>query len=519
MLNYVEFFDKGVALCPDRTFLVDGDVRMTFAETARLTHRIAAGLLAAGVGPDDPVATMAPNTAAGYTCQWGIIRSGAPWLPVNVRNGIEENLEVLQRMRARFLFFDSSLTDEACRILAEVPTLRAAVCIDAAAAGCPALESWLPPDDGSTGTYHERGPRDVVSIPTTSGTSGRVKGVQLSNASFAAGIANYLALMPYDVAPVTLAVAPLTHGAGYFAGTTIPLGGAIVMHRDTDPGSVLAAIGEHRITTLFVPPTLLYGMLAHPRVREHDYSSLRYVISGAAPLSETRLREAIEVFGPVFCQNYSQTEAPVTVAFMTPRQHVEALADPASEGRLRSVGTEAPFARFAIMDDDGALLGPGERGEIVVRGELVMNGYFEDPEQTAAVSAHGWHHTGDVGVVDDDGYLYVVDRKKDMIISGGFNVYPGEVEQVIWSHPGVLDCAVVGAPDEKWGERVVAVVEAEEGVEIDAAALRRSLRERLGGVKAPKEVLLWERLPRSGNGKVLKREIRRRFWQGLDRSI
>lgn len=519
MLRYIEYFDKGVKAFPDRLMVIDGDVQFTFREMGQLTHRIADGLISEGIGKDEPVATIAPNSALGYACQWGIIRAGMPWLPVNIRNGVDENIAALNKLRAKLLLFDSSMEGEVRRMLAEVPTLKTAVCIDTAIAGFQNLTDWMPAYGELNVTYHETNLDDVVSIPMTSGTSGKPKGVMLTNASFSNGVANFHSLMHYDSPPVTLAVAPLTHGAGYFAGTLIPQGGTIVMQRDANVEKILTAISKYKVTTLFLPPTLLYNMLAHPRVREYDYSSIRYIIMGAAPLSEAKLREAIEVFGHVFCNNYSQTEAPVTVAYLLPEQIREALKNPETEKRLHSVGTEAPFSKFAIMDDDGNLLGPNEPGEIVVRSQAVMKGYFEDPEQTAATFAYGWHHTGDIGQVDEDGYLYLVDRKKDMIITGGFNVYPGEVEQAIWQYPGVLDCAVVGAPDDKWGERVVAIVQAKEGEQVDPDALQKHLREKLGGVKAPKDIFVWDQLPRSANGKVLKREIRNTFWAGQARRI
>ncbi len=519
MLNYIEYLDKGVRLFRERTFVIDGDIRLSFGAAEELTHRIATGLLREGLAKDDAVATIAPNSALGYVCQWGIIRAGTPWLPVNIRNGIDEIVAGLNKVRARFLFLDSSFADHLPILISEVPTLRNAVCLDRPLDGVVELSKWMPGAADIVGTYHATGPNDIVSIPMTSGTSGRPKGVMLSNASFSNGVANFQALMHYDAPPVTLAVAPLTHGAGYFAATLIPQGGTIVMMRDANVENILAAIGAHHVTTLFLPPTLLYNMLAHPKVRQFDYSSLRYIIMGAAPLSEAKLREAIDVFGPVFCNNYSQTEAPITVAFLLPEQITQALSSPATEKRLQSVGTEAPFSRFAIMDDDGRLLGPNEAGEVVVRSEAVMKGYFEDPEQTAAASEHGWHHTGDIGTYDEDGYLYIVDRKKDMIISGGFNVYPSEVEQVVWCYPGVLDCAVIGAPDERWGERVVAVVEPKAGMTVDTDALHKHLRQQLGGVKAPKEIVVTQALPRSANGKVLKRELRDSFWVGHARRI
>lgn len=516
---FIDFFDKGAELFPERPFLVEGDREWTFADLAELTYRIADGLIAAGVESGERVATWAPNCALAYACQWGVIRAGAVWMPMNVRNGVRENTEILDRMDCRFLFFHDTLADDVVRVLEDLPQVRGAVCVNNSLPPFASLTEWMPPSRDPEIGYHPRTREDVVMLPATSGTTGQPKGVMLTHGNWEAMMANYQSIMHYDVEPVTLAVAPLTHGAGYFAATLIPQGGTIVMLNRTDPGSILEAIERHRVTTVFFPPTLLYKLLAHPGVREYDYSSLRYVIYGAAPMSVEKLREAIDVFGPVLTENYSQTECPVTVAVLTPAEHMEALSNPDLEHRLLSTGRPAPFSQVAIMDDDGTLLPPGERGEIVVRGETVMKGYLDQPEETEKVSSYGWHHTGDIGVIDDDRYLYVVDRKKDMIISGGFNVYPSEVEQVIWGHPAVQDCAVVGAPDERWGEVVTAVIELQDGASIDVDEFEAELRQQLGGVKAPKQIFVWETLPRSGNGKVLKREIRDTFWTAQPRRI
>jgi len=266
-----------------------------------------------------------------------------------------------------------------------------------------------------------------------------------------------------------------------------------------------------------MPPTLIYMLLAHPDVRRHDYSSLRYFMYAAAPMAAEKLREALAVFGPVMAQTFGQVEAPMVCTYLSPQDHVDALA--LHPERLLSCGRPTPLTRVAIMDDEGRLQPQGERGEIVVQGSLVMSGYHDQPEATAEASAFGWHHTGDIGRIDAEGYVYIVDRKRDMIISGGFNIYPSEIEQVLWAHPAVQDCAVVGVPDDKWGEAVKAIVQLKPGNDVEPAALLTYCRDRLGSTKAPKSVEVWPDLPRSAVGKVLKKTIRERYWVGRDRSI
>ncbi len=280
----------------------------------------------------------------------------------------------------------------------------------------------------------------------------------------------------------------------------------------------MQAIERHRVTHLFLPPTAIYRLLAHPDVRNHDYSSLRFFTYASAPMAPEKVKEAMDVFGPVMTSGFGQSESGVNVTHLSPRDHVRILAS-GDERRLTSVGRATLFNRVEIMDDAGALLPPETVGEIVLRGDQLMSGYYNNPEETERADAFGWRHTGDMGFKDAEGWVFLVDRKRDMIISGGFNVFPAVVEKVLVTHPDVQDCAVVGTPDDEWGERVTAVVEAKAGCVIDPADVMAFGRERLGGVNAPKQVLVWPELPRSPVGKVLRRKVREHFWQGRQRAI
>ena len=517
-MRFIEYFDKGAARFPDRVAAQDDEISLTYAAMKALTHRIADALIAEGLPRGSAIATYAPNHPLGLACQYGVIRAGLVWLPVNTRNSVHDNIAILRQLDADFIFYHSAHAGEIAQIRDALPGVRGYVCIDRAADDAPSLAEWTAGREAG-GDHPLTADTDVISMPTTSGTTGQPKGVLLTNAVWESMTANFQIVMPYDTPPVSIVAAPLTHAAGYLAGTMMSLGCTNIIVSRPDPLLLMEAIQRHKATTLFLPPTVIYMMLAHPRVREFDYSSLRYLLYGGAPMSVQKLREANEVFGPVMLQVYGQTEAPMAATLLLPRDHVEALENPALARRLWSAGRPGPLVQVAIMDDDGRLLGPGERGEVVCRGGIVMAGYHKNPEATEAASAHGWHHTGDIGETDEDGFVYIVDRKKDMIISGGFNVYPSEVEQVIWTHPAVQDCAVVGAPDEKWGEAVTAVVEVKPGMALDPADLVALCKERLGSVKAPKRVELWESLPRSAVGKVLKRNIRQTFWKGHARAI
>jgi fatty-acyl-CoA synthase len=258
-------------------------------------------------------------------------------------------------------------------------------------------------------------------------------------------------------------------------------------------------------------------VLDSPELDRTDLSSLRCFWYGAAPMSATRLEEALLRIGPVMAQLFGQTEAPMMISTMSPRDHYDDDGRIARD-RLSSAGRPAPLVTVAVMAADGTILPAGERGEIVVRSSLVMRGYHRDPAATAAASRHGWHHTGDIGYLDEDNWLFIVDRAKDMVITGGFNVYSTEVEQAVMQHPAVADCAVVGLPDEKWGERVTAVVQLRAGSRLDPAELTAFVKDRLGSVKAPKQVEVWADLPRSKVGKVLKTDIKQQLQESATTS-
>ncbi len=275
----------------------------------------------------------------------------------------------------------------------------------------------------------------------------------------------------------------------------------------------LALVQRHRVTHTFLPPTLIYMLLAHEDLAGADLGSLQCLWYGAAPMSVARLEQAITTIGPVMAQLFGQSEAPMMISMMPPRDHLNPDGSVARH-RLSSAGRPAPLVTVAIMDGEGRLLGTGERGEIVIRSSLVMAGYYKNPAATAEVSRSGWHHTGDIGYLDDDNFLYIVDRAKDMVITGGYNVYSAEVEQALMEHPAVRDCAVVGLPDDKWGERVTAVLQLQPGTEASVDDVMAFVKARLGSVKTPKQAEIWADLPRSKLGKVLKTDIRSRLLDG-----
>ncbi|WP_088283944.1 long-chain fatty acid--CoA ligase [Kineosporia sp. A_224] len=516
-MRLVDYLDKGADLGPERPCLTtDGESR-SYAAVRELSSRIAAALVARGVRPGDRVAILSANDPTSFTCVFGISRAGAVWCPVNPRNEAAENRELLDLFGCTVLLFQPAFAPLVAAIRDDLPGLSTLVCLDAEAPDALSSEalSWndfLALGDG-VGPVDEPALDDLVMIVGTGGTTGRPKGVELTGRNIETMTALTLMSYPFEGPPVYLALAPLTHAAGVLCFPVTALGGEVVVMRAPDVGGFLGLVETHGVTHTFLPPTLIYMVLAHERLDTTDLSSLQCFWYGAAPMSVARLEEALTRIGPVMAQLFGQTEAPMMISTMAPRDHFRPDGSVARE-RLASAGRPTPLVRVAIMDPDGALLPRGATGEIVVRGSLVMRGYHRDPAATAAASAHGWHHTGDVGYLDADDYLFIVDRAKDMVITGGFNVYSTEVEQALMAHPAVQDCAVVGLPDEKWGERVTAVVQLRPGSEASPDDLRAFARERLGGVKAPKQVEVWPDLPRSKVGKVLKTEIKGRLLPG-----
>lgn len=515
---YIDFFEKGVDSFPERVALHDGDRVWTYREVGLLVNQIASALLSSGLQPGARVAIYSPNHAYAFACQYGILRAGCVWVPVNYRNTADATIDSLNHLEVDWLFFHSSLSKHLSGLAQAVSSVKGCVCLDAECEVGQSLDQWMARFSRRT-SFPQRSSADTAAILSTSGTTGRPKGIVLSNRAFATMVAEYEIMFLEKRAHVHLIVAPLSHAAGIYAATLLSHGAMNVLLSKADPLSILESIERHKVSTLFLPPTIIYMMLAHPRIKDFDYASLRTLLYGAAPMSVDKLREALQVFGPVLAQAYGQSEALMMCTLLTREDHKAALENPALEHRLRSAGREGPLTRVAIMDDAGQILPANTRGEIVVRGDIILDCYYNDPQATAEASAFGWHHTGDIGYKDEDGYVYIVDRKKDLIISGGFNIFPGEIEQVLFAHPAVQDCAVVGIPDPKWGEAVHAAIELKPDATFDEAGLLAFCREKLGSVKTPKSISVMNSLPRSTVGKVLRREVRAPFWSNQGRLV
>lgn len=358
----------------------------------------------------------------------------------------------------------------------------------------------------------------IGSLTYTGGTTGKPKGVIGTVGSITAMTTIQLAEWEWPEAPKFLMCTPLSHAGAAFFVPTIVKGGQLVVLTKFDPAEVLRVIEEQKITATMLVPSMIYALMDHPDSHTRDLSSLETVYYGASAMNPVRLQEAIDRFGPIFAQYYGQSEAPMVITYLAKGDH--------DQKRLTSCGRPTLFARVALLGDDGNPVPQGEVGEICVSGPLLSGGYWKLPEATADTFKDGWMHTGDLAREDEDGFYYIVDRTKDMIVTGGFNVFPREVEDVIAEHPSVAEVCVIGTPDEKWGEAVTAVVVLRPGVVSDAAAvatmtaeIQSAVKERKGSVQSPKQVVVAESVPVTALGKPDKKAVRAQFWSGAERSV
>jgi len=521
-MRAIDYFDKGAEANPDRIAILDGARGYSYREVRALTEQIACAMRADGLRDEQRAAIYSPNDARVLICMFGLMRAGAAWVPMNSRNATDASVEYMNYVATSWLFYHSSFRAQVEEFKKRVPSLQHLVCIDGADGENPSLESFA--KRGASLTLEDWGDaygnnERLVGLVPTGGTTGPAKGVRVTSLAWGTMLEMASYYWRGDTSePVCLNVAPLSHAAGVVAFAAASIGATNVVLPVFDALEVARSIERHRITHLFLPPTALYKLLALPDIARFDYSSLRVFLLAGSPVSPDKLKQAVEIFGPCMCQSYGQTEAPMLLTFLD-QKTIAAAAAGAHPERLASCGKATSSVRLAAMDEEGRLLDDNQPGEIVARGTLVCGGYYNLPEATAEIRKFGWHHTGDIGYRDKDGYFYIVDRKKDMIITGGFNVFSAEVEAGIMALAEVHECAVIGVPDETWGEAVKAIVALREGAALTEAAVIEHCRAKLGAVKSPKSVEFREEIPKTPAGKIDRKILRAPFWAGANRAV
>ena len=501
---------------PDAPALeVDGR-SISFGELDRRSSQVAQALRRSGVGEGDRVAFIDKNGLEYFEVTFGLAKVNAVNVAVNWRLAPAEMAQIIEDAQAAVVIVGDEFVPHIEKVEDELGGVRQIVAVGGHARWTD-YRTWVDAeaaeDPGVNG-----GPDDVAFQLYTSGTTGLPKGVMLTNANFFSAASGMAGQWSIDETSVNLAMMPMFHiaGAGWSM-VGLVHGARTVVLRDVDPARILQVIPEFGITNAFMVPAVIQFLLMTPGVDETDFSTLRKLVYGASPITEKVLTQGIERFGCEFVQVYGLTETTGAITQLDGVDH-----DPVDRPHLlRSCGKPYPWVEIRIVDaETGDDRGAGEIGEVWTRSRQNMAGYWNNPKATAeAIDADGWFRTGDAGYVDEEGFLYLHDRVKDMIVSGGENVYPAEVENALMKHPDVADVAVIGVPDEKWGEAVKAIVVPASGSTPTQDELITFCREHLAGFKLPKSVDFAEALPRNPSGKLLKRELREPYWEGVERRI
>ncbi len=500
----------------DAVALIDGDRSFTWSELADRSARTAQALAASGVGAEDRVVFFDKNSAEHFDVFYGAAMLNAVCVDPNWRLAPPEVQFIIDDARAKVVVVGGEFADLIDGIADQLPTVEKIVVIGDHP-NHDSFEDWIagfePVDPAAPSTS-----ADIAFQLYSSGTTGRPKGVMLSNDNFFGLLPMAKEIWELDENSVNLAAMPLFHiGGGGWATAGMYNGCTTVIMRDLDPMALAALIEKHGVTHAFVVPAVLAFMLFTPDLDAAQLSSMQVVVYGASPISEDVLKQSVALFGCKFWQAYGLTETTGAVFNLPPEDHDP---DGPNAHRLRSCGVAGPGVEVRIVDEAGVDVAKvGDVGEILIKSRQVMAGYWNNPDATESAIADGWFRTGDAGYLDADGYLYIHDRVKDMIVSGGENVYPAEVENAMMSHPDIQDVAVIGVPDDKWGEVPKAIIVPVAGSEPDAEEIIAYARERLAGFKTPKSVDFVTELPRNPTGKILKKDLRAPFWEGRERSV
>jgi long-chain acyl-CoA synthetase len=514
VVDIIRVHGQGLA---DHTALIQGDRRQTWAELYRRSSQVANLLAANGVGAEDRVAFLDKNGIEHFEVFYGCALLNAVAVDVNWRLAAPEVEYIVNDAQSKVLVVGPDFLPIVDAIAGNLPTVNKILVIggDGRYADYDTEVSAQPTTDPGAPQTAD----DVAFQLYSSGTTGRPKGVMLTNSNFFGLLPLAREMWELDETSVNLAAMPLFHiGGGGWATAGQYVGASTVILRDLDPAALVRMIPELGITHGFVVPAVLQFMLMVPGVNEADFTSLKVLVYGASPISEEVLAQSVTTFGCKFWQAYGLTETTGAVVNLAPDDHD---VNGPNRHRLRSCGLPGPGVELKIVDPDlGTECPQGEVGEIWIRGQQVMKGYWNMPDETAkSIDADGWFRSGDAGYVDADGYVYIHDRVKDMIVSGGENVYPAEVENVLMSHPAIADVAVIGVPHERWGETAKAMVVKKAGVEVTEQEIIDFARERLAKFKCPTSVDWLEALPRNPSGKILKKDLRAPYWEGRTRNV
>ncbi|KAF0119810.1 MAG: acyl-CoA synthetase (AMP-forming)/AMP-acid ligase II [bacterium] len=510
---------RNAKLFPDKTAVIFKDKRCSYRELNDRVKRLANGLKAKGIEKGDKVGLLEHPCPQYIELYIAIPKIGAVLTPLNCRLAGRELEFIINDAEVKMLIMGEEFVDIVRSIRSNLKTVDSFFCLGKSMSDMGAYEDMI--EKYSTDAPHvDIEDEDVAVQMYTSGTTGRPKGVLLTHKNLILMYMSRIIDLKLDQNDVFLSSLPFFHTAAEYALITLYIGGALVIHSSFDPGRFLEAIEKERVTVTGGVPAMVNFLLQHmeKHPRDYDFSSLRIFAYGAAPMPVTLARRTIETFKCDIYQSYGITEASPGVTLLRPEDHVLDGSDEKAR-RLASCGKEIFNVEVRVVDGEGVDVRHGEVGEIIVRSDSVMKGYWKLPKETAETIRDGWLHTGDMGTVDEKGYIFIVDRRKDMIISGGENIYPREVEEVLYTHTAILEAAVIGIPDEKWGESVKAFVVLKEGKKVSEDEIIDFCKKNMASYKKPKSVEFVDALPRNPVGKVLKKELREKYWKGYGRRV
>ncbi len=491
--------------------LILGDRVTSFGDLASHAYRVANGLSSFDLEPQSRIALLTGNNDFFFEIWLGATLGNFVLTPINARLAPPEVAYIVNDSQAEVLIVDGPFRPLVEDIAGTLSTIRHIISLDEHPTW-PLYSSWRD-EQLSTEVKASNDPGDTTVQMYTSGTTGFPKGVELSHTSVLACVRSMMGLTAWEPGEVALVTAPLFHTAGSaWASCALQSGGTIVLLRETTPASILQALEENKVTQALLVPAVIQMALQSPECKTKDFSSLKRMLYGASPITIPVLREALETFGCEMEQGYGLTETVGPVAMLRPDDHL-------NDDKLQSCGKAVPGAEIRVVDQDSNDCAIGDVGEIVVSGVQVMNGYWNRSDDTASAIKDGWFHTGDAGYFDADGYLYIHDRLKDMIVSGAENVYPAEIERVLEQYPGIAEVAVIGVPDEQWGEAVKDVVVAQAGASLSEDDIIEFARTQIARFKCPKSVDIVEAIPRNPSGKILKKVLRAPYWEGHERRV
>ena len=519
-LLFHDMFDFHVASRPAQMCIDDGTRVLSFAEAAQEVNRLANGLTGLGLNKGDRVGYLSRNSADMWLMYLAASRTGAVPVPLNYRLAPAEWTYILDNAGARMVFVGPDYDAAMGEIATELATVEQFISFDGGLDDALGYRDWLAKQDASPVACTIQSD-DIFYQMYTSGTTGLPKGVIVNHANYAANIAqttNMITRLP-DAGDTALVVTPLYHAAAvWIAAFCTARGMSIILKTDFDPVDVVETLDRERVAFSFLVPAMIQACLTSvPDVGERDWSALKMLMYGASPIAEEVLRRAVSCFGCDVYQAYGLTETTAILTLLGADEHRRALAGEAH--LLLAAGRPLPGTALRIADDDDRTCAPGEIGQILARGPQIVPGYWMMEEATSDFLKDGWAHTGDAGETDEEGYLYIRDRIKDMVVSGGENIYPREIENVLFDHPHIIDAAVIGVPDAKFGEALLAVIVTDTGGEISTDEVIAFCRTRLGGYKVPRRVTCVAELPRNASGKVLKQDLRKPYWSDGTRGV